>query len=708
MPKEAEAIEFGNRVVVKFTVSKKGKIINIRPLNGNIIYNCTEEERALYSRLLREMKKEAVRVVASMPRWSAAKENGKCVESEVTLPIYFRIKGSKLRSNSIYDLMPAYRGGTNALQKYINEKFHYPQEAIEAGISGSFELLLSPDEHGRILYPTILNEDIIYPIQQLGDTVEIVRKNALIEEIRQRVRELFKKMPQWIAAYDKNIPVRSTIVVPFVLNRKAGSCKESNNYYYWHKSANNKAYAQPLDSIKGIGLYNHYITENLQIPQQCIELGVNNTIIGTRLRLGSNGIITEADIIRSNEYLKKGTLTIHLYEEEALRFIHEKLTFVNAENLSGRCDSSELRYSVAFNCTGKGEGRTIKSDKSTPYLDATRTGREEKEFVRLDFFLDNEIIVPEEGVPDNRCSATALFRVGKDSMPKEIRITDIIIKDKNGNNNPESFKITRRLLKEHCRQIIMQGSLTPNENEQRIIFEFNLGYLHENHIDPFNGTEYRCRTAMRPSSPGTEYDAIVDSILHYPAEASAKGVEGRVYISHSSDCDEYNILGSIITTGCDTDRDIAKIFEQEALRATKAANNILPLKEKEIRVSVITLAPKKEAKKRSFDIHNLTPKFNGKTDEWIETNKQSPIEVKNANGKGYLFVRFTVDADGSVIDPEITLNYIICDGGRETNERVKSIAEEYAKSLVMSMPKWEPAKKNGVPIKSQSNLWIKF
>jgi len=64
-------------VMLKFIVTKKGKIINVAPINGvpggpNLV-------------------KEAIRLVLLMPDWIPATKNGKKVETEYNLSIPFRL-----------------------------------------------------------------------------------------------------------------------------------------------------------------------------------------------------------------------------------------------------------------------------------------------------------------------------------------------------------------------------------------------------------------------------------------------------------------------------------------------------------------------------------------------------------------------------------------------------------------------------------------
>lgn len=77
-PPTASEMGIQGKVYLKFVVSDKGKISNVRVLKG--IPNCPECDR------------EAVRVVRNMPDWIPGKNNDKPVNSYYTLPVKFELE----------------------------------------------------------------------------------------------------------------------------------------------------------------------------------------------------------------------------------------------------------------------------------------------------------------------------------------------------------------------------------------------------------------------------------------------------------------------------------------------------------------------------------------------------------------------------------------------------------------------------------------
>ena len=74
-PESAQKENQSGRSVVGYTVQKDGKISNIKVLKSS----------------WPELDKEAIRVVANMPDWTPAKRNGVPTESELALPVNFRL-----------------------------------------------------------------------------------------------------------------------------------------------------------------------------------------------------------------------------------------------------------------------------------------------------------------------------------------------------------------------------------------------------------------------------------------------------------------------------------------------------------------------------------------------------------------------------------------------------------------------------------------
>jgi periplasmic protein TonB len=72
-----------------------------------------------------------------------------------------------------------------------------------------------------------------------------------------------------------------------------------------------------------------------------------------------------------------------------------------------------------------------------------------------------------------------------------------------------------------------------------------------------------------------------------------------------------------------------------------------------------------------------------------------PQEAKELNTQGFVFVTFVVEPDGSIT-------------GVKLLRGIGSGCDEEAVRVVRDMPKWTPGKQNGIPVRVQFNLPIKF
>ena len=75
-PEDAQKAKKQGRVVVQFTITKTGKMENVKVLRGTF----------------KSLDEEALRIVKSSPVWEPGKMQGKAVDVTYTFPIIFRLK----------------------------------------------------------------------------------------------------------------------------------------------------------------------------------------------------------------------------------------------------------------------------------------------------------------------------------------------------------------------------------------------------------------------------------------------------------------------------------------------------------------------------------------------------------------------------------------------------------------------------------------
>ncbi|MCI0522294.1 MAG: energy transducer TonB [Bacteroidales bacterium] len=81
--------------------------------------------------------------------------------------------------------------------------------------------------------------------------------------------------------------------------------------------------------------------------------------------------------------------------------------------------------------------------------------------------------------------------------------------------------------------------------------------------------------------------------------------------------------------------------------------------------------------------------------EWVYSNVTCPEQAKNLGVEGKVIIRFIIDEDGKLIDPEV----------------IKSdnpLLDEAALSAIENCPEWAPGKYKGKPVKVYFAMPVTF
>jgi protein TonB len=93
------------------------------------------------------------------------------------------------------EVMPAFPGGENSLEKYIEDHIQYPQEALDNGIEGRVLVSFDVDENGKLYRPMIASPKIGYGLEE--EALKVV-----------------KQMPQWTPGRIKGKNVKTKFTLP--------------------------------------------------------------------------------------------------------------------------------------------------------------------------------------------------------------------------------------------------------------------------------------------------------------------------------------------------------------------------------------------------------------------------------------------------------------------------------------------------------------
>ena len=150
-PEEAKKAGIEGRVTTQFTITKEGKLINVRILRG--IHPLLDEE--------------AIRVIESAPQiWKPGEKKGKPVDVTYTFPVIFKLTDEERAQvdsvpfvafdYGVKERKPSFNNGDYfVFAKWIREHLVYPEDAKKAGLEGRVYVSVTIDEKGKLVNPAV-------------------------------------------------------------------------------------------------------------------------------------------------------------------------------------------------------------------------------------------------------------------------------------------------------------------------------------------------------------------------------------------------------------------------------------------------------------------------------------------------------------------------------------------------------------------------
>lgn len=132
-PAEARKKNIQGKVFCSFIVEKDGSVSNLKVLRG--IGAGADEE--------------ALRVVAGMPKWVPATQNGVNVRQLYTLPITFVLADGNETFTAV-EQSAMFPGGMGAFGRYLGNNIRYPQEAREKRLQGKVFVSFIVEKDGSL------------------------------------------------------------------------------------------------------------------------------------------------------------------------------------------------------------------------------------------------------------------------------------------------------------------------------------------------------------------------------------------------------------------------------------------------------------------------------------------------------------------------------------------------------------------------------
>ena len=193
--------------------------------------------------------------------------------------------------------------------------------------------------------------------------------------------------------------------------------------------------------------------------------------------------------------------------------------------------------------------------------------------------------------------------------------------------------------------------------------------------------------------------------LKYPAEAKAKGIDGKVFL-------KFIVTKTGEIKNAQIARGVDPLLDAEALRLVNSMPAWQPGRQRGQAVNVayvlpiqFTLSSPKTSKEpvvvregsdEIFQVVEKMPQFSeGSVTEWLSSHSQYPADIKD-KGPIKVFVQFTVGKDGKLSNISIAK--------RSEYES----ANQEALRLVKSMPAWQPGQQKGKNVAVRYTLPIVF
>ena len=261
-PKIAQENGIQGRVITNFIIEKDGSLSDIQVVRG----------------VDPSLDKEAVRLIAAMPKWTPGTQRGNKVRVRYLLPIVFRLSGNdanvevdketqqkqemlnaaiqKIVGNDeifvVVEEQPEFPGGNAAMMNFISENIRYPKEAHQKGIQG------------RVITNFVVMKDGSI------SNVQIMRGvDALLDAEAIRVLE---SMPVWKPGKQRGEPVNVRFTLPVVFRLTGDTEKQIQTNQVSPESV------QAPEFPGGENAYMKFLSDNIKYPVIAQENGIQGLI----------------------------------------------------------------------------------------------------------------------------------------------------------------------------------------------------------------------------------------------------------------------------------------------------------------------------------------------------------------------------------------------------------------------------------------------
>lgn len=234
-------------------------------------------------------------------------------QSDTITVVYGEEERDSLLVTSV-DQMPEFPGGIDALNNFLHDNLHYPEEAKEKGVEG------------RVIVQFWIEND-----STITHVVVVSKPNPLLDA--EAVR-LISSMPKWKPATQKGKPVRCRYVVPvhFKLDEENKVPADSEDDFACHFGEEMPEYPGGVDALMS------YLKTNLRYPKAAQEMGVGGRVI-VQFWVDVDGTVTNPVVTKSAH---------KLLDDEALRLVRNMPKWKPGRNSKGEVEAMLFNLPIQF------------------------------------------------------------------------------------------------------------------------------------------------------------------------------------------------------------------------------------------------------------------------------------------------------------------------------------------------------------------------
>lgn len=187
-PDDARLRNLEGKVIVAFIIEKDGSLSDVHAVRSP---NAS-------------LSKEAIRVIATSPKWQPAKVAGQAVRMNSAIPVDFKLANlhrysqTNLRDTSVLysDVQesPSFPGGLNAFGHYLSQSIRYPQYDRAHNVQG------------RVI--------VLFIVEKDGSLSDIRAVRSPDESLAQEAIRVMMASPAWVPGKQNGVAARVQYAVP--------------------------------------------------------------------------------------------------------------------------------------------------------------------------------------------------------------------------------------------------------------------------------------------------------------------------------------------------------------------------------------------------------------------------------------------------------------------------------------------------------------